>query len=240
VTNFDVTPVGRAPGEGAGSGPGRAPGGRGDGSDPFGSLPTVRRRGWVRIVVGAIALVAGVVATIAGIVEAVEARGEIESEAVARGEIRYFGGELGPPLTFEVPPGGSRDYSVWLIFGRNLVNREREEDAAVRDSGCQATLANERQVAFGGSTQGTRTTIGSATSLGSFSAPPGEVALRCAYGPGSLRSRGRRPDQVSFVVAPGKTSATTGGVLLILGGVFGGIAGGFLLAWGWRGSRRRI
>jgi hypothetical protein len=208
VTNLDVTPVGRAAGAG-----------------------TVRRRGWVRVVAGAIALVAGVAGSAIGILDAVDTRDNIESDAVARGTLG------GPPLTFRAPAGEAQDYTVYLLFGRNLVNRELEESAAVRDTVCRAALPNERVVTFGGRSQGVTTTIGRASSVGHFSSPSGQVEVRCAYGPGDLRSRRRRPDSVAYVVTPGTPGDAAEGVVLIVGGVFGALAGGFLLAWGWRGSR---
>jgi hypothetical protein len=238
VTNFDVTPVGRAPG----TTPVAPDVTRGDGGDdPFGSRQSVRRRGWVRIVLGAAGLVAGIVAAVIGILDAVDTRGKIESDAVARGVVRVSDGEFGPPVSFEAPPGGPHDYSVYLIFAKgNVVNREDEEDAAVRSTGCQATLPNERQVTFSGNVQGVATTIGRASSVGSFTSPPGGVEVRCAYGQGSRRTRFRRPDSVAYVVTPGKPSAFGGGVLLIIGGVALALGGGFLIGWGWRGTRRPL
>jgi hypothetical protein len=61
--------------------------------------------------------------------------------------------------------------------------------------------------------------------------------VRCAYGPGTYRSRLRRPERVDYVVTPGNAGAWEGGALLIVAGVFVAIGGGFLIGWGWR--RRR-
>jgi hypothetical protein len=234
--NLDVTPVGRAPGATP-----VGPDGRGDAGDPFGSRPSVRRRGWVRLVLGAAGLVGGIVAAVIGILDAVDTRGKIESDAVARGVVRATDGEFGPPVSFEAPPGGTKDYAVYLIFAKgNVVNREREESAAVRSTACQATLPNQQEVAFGGASQSVSTTIGRAASIGNFSSPPGGVEVRCAYAAGSRRSRFARPESVAYVVTPGKPSAFGGGVALILGGVALSLAGGFLIGWGWRGTRRPL
>jgi hypothetical protein len=237
VTDFDVTPVGRAPGAGAAGGSGA----RGDGSDPFGSLPSVRRRGWVRIVLGVACLVAGVVATVVGIAQTAEKGDKITADAVARGVLAATDGAAGPPVRFAVPAGGERSYTVYLLFDPdNVVNREREEAAAVRDSRCQVRLPNERVVAFGGNAQGVSNSIGRATTVGSFSSPAGGVEVRCAYGEGTYRSRIQRPDRVPYVVTPGSPDGFGGGSGLVLAGVTVAIAGGFLAGWGWRGSRRRV
>jgi hypothetical protein len=235
VSNFDVTPVGRAPGEGAAGGSGA----RGDGSDPFGSLPSVRRPGWVRIVLGALALVGGIVAAVVGILDAVETGGKIEKDAVARGVMMVSDGEFGAPVTFAVPAGESRGYTVYLIFDDNI-DSDGEESAAVRDSRCQVKLPNERLVTFGGNRQGVSNTFDRASSIGTFSSPPGAVEVRCAYAPGARRSRRVRPERVDYVVTPGVIDGLGGGTGLIVAGVFVAIGGGFLLRWGLRGRRRVI
>jgi hypothetical protein len=232
--NLDVTPVRQEPGA-APPGPSTplAPS-----HDPFGSRPTTRRRGWVRIVLGLAAVVAGIVAGVLGIVQAVDERARIESDAVARGVVRDGG--LGEPLTFTVPAGGDQDYSVYLIF-EGKVSQEPDQELAVRDTGCAATLPNERgEVTFRGARQGVSNTIGQASTVGHFSTPPGRVEIRCGYTSSTRGSRRVRPDSVRYVVTPGKPSGAIGGVLLILGGVFVALGGGFLAAWGWRGRRRLV
>ncbi len=239
MTNLDVTPVGGQAGDAVGRPTGAPSGGRTDRPDPFGSRPSVRRRGWVRLALGVVLLLGGVVATGAGILEAVDTYGKIEDDAVARGVIQD--GRAAQALEFTVPDGGKRDYTVYLIFDDgNYVNRELEEDAAVRSTVCQATRADETSASFTGSRQGASVRIERSASIGHFAAVPGSVRVGCAYGPSSRRSERRRPDRVDYVVTPGKPSVAGGGTLLIVGGVFGAIGGGFLFAWGWRGSRRPV
>jgi hypothetical protein len=232
--NLDVTPVGRQAGE-----PVEAPKpvGRNTTPDPFGSRPSVRRRGWLRMVLGVAALVGGIVVAVFGILEAVESSGNIEGDAVARGTVSVGA----QPLTFDVPAGGTRDYTVYLIFPKgNFVNRELEEDAAVRTTTCRATRPGGDTHTFRGSRQGVAQTIGRASTVGHFASAPGQVRLHCAYVDGSRRSNRRRFDSVPYVVTPGKPTFTGGGTLLIVGGVFGAIGGGFLFGWGWKGSRRPL
>lgn len=232
-TNLDVTPVGQAPGSGP-PGPSTAapPGG-----DPFGSRPSRRRRGWIRVVLGVVVLVGGCVAAIGGIVRAVDERDRIESGAVARGVVTAVAPEE-ERVTFEVPDRDRRDYTVYLLF-EGVVSKEPEQELAVRDTGCTATLPSGDQTTFRGSRQNVSSSVGQASSVGHFSAAPGTVAIRCAYVSSSRRSRRQRPDSVAYVVTPGKPAALTG-TLAIVGGVFAALAGGFLSAWGWRGRRQPL
>ena len=232
--NLDVTPVGRRPGE-----PPVVPPtvGRTTTPDPFGGRPSVRRRGWLRIVLGAAAVVAGIVATVMGILDAVDTYDKIEGDAVARGVVS----ESSRPVRFEVPEGGSRDYTVYLLFPKgNIINRELEEEAAVRDTACQVALPGGGTHSFRGNRQGVSQTIERASTVGHFSSAAGRVRVHCAYATGSRRTRIRRFDSVDYVVTPGKPTIAGGGTLLIVGGVFGAIGGGFLFGWGWRGSRRPL
>lgn len=212
MTNLDVVPVGRPAG-----------------------ASTVRRRGWVRVVVGIALLVAGIAVAVVGILDAVGSHGQIEGDAIARGTIT----ETAQPVTFDVPDGGKRDYTVYVIFPKgNFVNRELEEDAAVRTTECRATRPDGDTHTFRGSRQGISETIGRASTIGYFTSVPGRVRLHCAYTAGSLRSERRRFDSVPYVVTPGKPSG--GATLLIVAGVFGAIGGGFLAGWGLLGKRRPI
>lgn len=211
MTNLDVTPVGTA----------------------AGAATIVRRRPWAMIL-GAVGLIAGIVLAIAGIAEAVDTHGGIEGDAVARGVVS----EQSQPVTFDVADGAERDYTVYLIFDKgNYVNRELEEEAAVRTTSCDAALPDGRTHSFRGARQGVSQTIERARTVGHFSTAPGRVRLHCAYERGSIRSRYRRFDSVDFVATPGKPTVAGGGTLLIVGGVFGAIGAGFLVGWGWRGRR---
>lgn len=205
--------------------------------DPFGSRPSVRRRGWIRTVLGAALLIGGIAATAAGIVEAVGAHGRIEGDAVARGVVRA---DAAPAVAFEVPPGERRRYSVYVLFDEGLFSNEETEDLTVRDTGCVAKLPDGAETVFSGSRQDVAATLGDAASIGHFSSQPGPVRVRCGYTGGTRRSERRRPDEIAFVVTPGRPSLTGSGVLTILGGVAAGLLGGFLAAWGWRGRRRPV
>lgn len=205
--------------------------------DPFGSRPTVRRRGWIRLVLGLLLLAGGIAATVAGIVQAVDAHGRIEGDAVARGVVRA---DAAPAVAFEVPPGERRRYSVYVLFDEGLFSNEETEDLTVRDTACVATMPDGVETVFSGARQDTAATLGSAASISHFSSQPGRVRVRCGYAGGTRRSVRRRPDAIAFVVTPGRPSIVDSGALTIVGGVAAGLLGGFLAVWGWRGRRRPV
>ena len=204
--------------------------------DPFGSRPQPRRRevGWLLLALGVLLLAGGIAASIAGIVGAVGNRDAIEDDAVGRGTVRDLDSEV-DRIAFAVPEGDRRHFTVYLLFG-GVENNSEDRDLAVRDTGCEATMPDGVITRFRGARQGTSVQLGDAASVGHFSSQPGEVAVRCAYLTSTRSSRRRRPDTVPYVVTPGKPSGLTGDVLMIIGGTFAAIGGGFL---GWLGWRRR-
>jgi hypothetical protein len=164
------------------------------------------------VALGVVLIVAGFAAVAAGIAAAVGARDQIESDAVARGA-------PGEPLTFSAAEPG--DYTVFLVgsFGDSTAT-----ERAVARTACLATFdVGARQ--FTGSRQGFSITLGSASSIGHFDAPAGNVSVRCD-GPGSGE----------IVVSPGRPGI---GIAIagIIGGAFVGLAGVGLLIWGLIGRR---
>lgn len=205
--------------------------------DPFGSRPSVRRHGWIRLLLGVILLVGGVGATVAGIVQAIEARNRIESRAVARGTVRDG---LRGAVAFDVPEGERRRYAVYLLLKGGLVRNSENDDLVARDTGCVASMPDGVLTRFSGSRQTISETLGNAVSVGRFTSQPGRVSIVCGYVSGTRRSERVRPDGVPYVVTEGGPSWTSSGVLTIIGGITAGILGGFLFGWGWRGRRRVV
>ena len=200
--------------------------------DPFGSRrPTVRRRAWIRVALGAVAVAGGIALAIDGIAGTVDTREQLEDGSVGRGAVRGTG--LGEPVAFEVPPGERRHFTVYLLFG-GIENNSEVQDLAVRDTGCNALLPDGAQTRFRGARQDVAVTIGHAASVGHFSSQPGRVEVRCGYVSGTRSSERLRPDDVPYIVSPGKPGETVADALRIVGGVFGAIGGGLLLWWGWR------
>lgn len=196
-----------------------------------GALAGPPRRGWIRVALGLALVLAGTVVAVVGIFGAVSAHGKIEGDAVARANVRDGG--LGAPVTFTVPAGERRDYSVYLLFD-GVESNSDVQDLAVRDTGCTATMPDGVLTNFRGARQNVAATIGGAASVGHFTSLPGRVRVQCGYTSGTLSSERRRPGSVPFVVTPGAPSFAGSGVLAILGGVSGAVAGGFLGFWGWR------
>jgi hypothetical protein len=205
--------------------------------DPFGARPSVHRRGWVRIVLGALLLIAGAAALAVGILQAVRHREAIDANAVARGTIRA--GEPGRPLAFRVPPGERRRYTVYLLFG-GVESNSTVQELAVRDTGCLARMPDGVLTRFRGARQTLSETIGDAASVGTFSSQPGPVAIVCRYTSGTRGSQRRRPGAVPYLVTAGGQSLASGGMLAIGGGVLAGTAGGLLVGWGLRGRRTPV
>jgi hypothetical protein len=199
-------------------------------ADAFGERPARRRRGRgrLRLVAGAVLLVAALAAVVAGTVQAITTGARIDADAVVRGTVRA-GGEA--PGAFTVPAGDRRRFTVYLRFD-SLFSTEEEQDRAVRDTACAATMPDGVVTAFRGSRQTVAATIGTSASVGTFSSLPGRVRVDCRYAEGSWSSRHGEP--VRFVVAPGAASFTASGVLTIAGGVTVGLLGGWLLLTGLR------
>lgn len=226
-TNPDVTPVGGAAGAGAGGG---RPAPLSGGEDPFGSRPSRRRPGWVRIIIGDLLIIASIALIVVGIGRTADSGSGIEGDAVARGEVREDA-ERTRAVTFDVPAGERRDYSVYLLLsGRDGFENRRE--LTVRDTACVAEMPDGVQSRFRGARQGTSMTIGKASSVGHFSSQPGRVAVVCAYTQGTSSSRRIRPEVAAYVVTPGTPGEMGTGIAMIVGGVFGLIGGGFLVVWG--------
>ncbi|UUY03956.1 hypothetical protein LRS13_00035 [Svornostia abyssi] len=228
-TNPDVTPVGGAAGARADQ---SRPAPLSGGEDPFGSRPSRRSPGWVRVILGVLLVVASIALIVVGIGKTVESGSGIESDAVARGEVRESV-EQTRAVTFVVPPGERRDYTVYLLLtGRD--GFENRRDLTVRDTACVAELPDGVQTRFRGARQGASTTIGKASSVGHFSAQPGRVAVVCAYTQGTRSSRRIRPETAAYVVTPGTPGAMGLGIAMIVGGATVLIGAGFLIAWGMR------
>ena len=230
-TDLDVTPAGR-PAPGA---PATQPNPLAPDHDPFASRPSRRRRGWIRLVAGALAVVAGGVATVAGLIGAIGAGNDIEGRAVARGAV-VEGGPV-TPVAFTVPDGEPRAYSIYLLFG-GFVSKDPEQELTVRDTRCEIRLPGGQLTVFRGARQGTSVEIGQSASIGHFTSAPGRATASCAYTTGTRSSRRLRPERVAYVVTPGRPGDIGVHIAVLLGGVTALIAGVFLLVSGWRGRRR--
>lgn len=226
-TNPDVTPVGGVAGARAEQArPSPLPGGE----DPFGTRPSRRSPGWVRVVLGALLIAGGIALIGAGIVQTVRWGSGIEDDAVARGAV-HEDTEQTRAVTFRVPPGERRDYTVYLLL-RGRDDDENRRDLIVRDTACVAEMPDGVRTSFRGARQGASATVGSASSVGHFSSQPGAVGVVCAYTTGTRSSRRIRPERVEYVVTPGTPGAVGLGIAGIAGGVVVLLGGIGLVVWG--------
>lgn len=120
-------------------------------------------------------------------------------EAVATGRVAALGGADTPVVSFS----GEGDYTVWLdLDGVTLSNRR---DTIVAATNCAVGFENGGSARFRGARQGSSVTIGDRSTVGTFTAPEGRMALICRQLPFGRR-RGRRvlTEERPFFVTPGK------------------------------------
>jgi hypothetical protein len=161
-----------------------------------------RKRGPIRILVGLLMLVIGAGGVAIGVAGAVNARGAIEDDAVARAP-------LGQPTSFDAD--SAERYTVYVISGR--------AESIVGRTGCE-TSSGAR---FSGARQGTSVTLGSASSVGRFDAPAGTVDIVCS-GPATddyVVTPGGTGILRSIFSIIGGAFVALGGIALIIWGLIG-------------------
>jgi hypothetical protein len=167
---------------------------------------------------------AGIVLFVAGQVENAPGR----DEAVADGRVSALGDTDTPVARFR----GEGDYTVWIELGG--VSRSNNRDNVVAATNCEASFENASAARFRGARQGASVTIGNRSTIGTFDAPAGEIAVSCRqlpfgrYGNRHLLSRER-----SFFVTAGRPGV--GWELWV--GMFGGILLLILAPFAWRRYR---
>jgi hypothetical protein len=152
---------------------------------------------------------AGIVLFVAAQVENAPGR----DEAVAEGRVAALGGSDIAAARFS----GEGDYTVWIET--DGVSNSNNRDNIVAATNCVASFENGGSASFRGARQGASVTIEDRSTIGTFDAPGGTVALSCRqlpfgrYGSHHLLSRER-----SFFVTPGRPGV--GAALWV--GVFAG------------------
>ncbi|MDA0163618.1 hypothetical protein OM076_25315 [Solirubrobacter ginsenosidimutans] len=174
--------------------------------------PTRRKRGPLRIIVGLALLIAGGVAVVIGITGAVTARSAIEDNAVARAP-------LGQPTSFRAEAG--QRYTVYVIFSGGVFSNTDRQEQIIARTACETSSGAQ----FRGAFQGSSVTLGSASTVGRFTAPGGEISVNCAG-----------PSTDAYVVTPGGTGIFRS-IIEIIAGAFGAVGGLLLLIWGLIGRR---
>jgi len=222
ATSVPVPPAGPPPIPPSEVGPGGVP------VDPFGSRPSGRRRGRVRLALGLLVAVVGLVATVVAIVGLASQGSGLTEKAVAQGAV---GEGVVVPGAFTAPTAG--DYTVYAHFDGFFEEEENQRDRTIADIDCEAALPGGRTATFRGARQGASQTIGSNSTIGWFSTPAGEVTVTCRY----RDEVGSRADQVELLVVPGRPSVA--GLLGLFVGIAGVLLGVLVAVWGWSARRKR-
>jgi len=178
--NPDVTPVGFAATEGPNAVVGRH-----------------RSPVWLAFcLVFAVAGLAGIGVAIAGFTGAVD----VDRDAVAVGRIAALDGPPTPGEQLRAPE--EQVYTLWLSTSGvvNSLHRER----IVAATNCTAQFADGGSVSFRGAIQGSSVVLGDRATVGTFTAPAGEMRVAChqeSFGP--LRGRNVLRSERDFYVVPG-------------------------------------
>ena len=200
MSNLDVTPLGASPGGGGGR--------------------VYHRRGWVRIILGAVLCVLAAGALAYGIVQFIGEQNALLDDAVVTGQF------TGGPVAFEAEAG---DYTILMLTPGSFKNEAVLERDVTR-SACAVRLADGTTATVNGNRQSYSTTTDNARSIGVFEAVAGPATVQCA------RRRGLEAFSREYVVTPGKAAF---GTLIVPMGIAAllGILGGLLIAWGVRGKK---
>ena len=192
--NPDVTPVGFAATDAPGA--------------------TVRRRRNPVWLVLAVLFIGAGLAGIAWFVGAQLANAPGRDEAIASGLVAALDGPGTPTARLD----GKGDYTVWLDLGGVSLSNRRETIVAATN--CSARFASGGSARFRGARQGSSVTIGDRSTVGTFDAPEGAVALSCRQLPfGRFGSRRLLSRERSFFVTPGRPGVE----FTLWAGLFGGI-----------------
>lgn len=209
--NPDIVPVGFAATDGPGA-------------------PARRHRRWWLLAVAIVLAVVGAAALLVGIGRVAGGAFDVDGKAVAEGRVAGLGSEQWVDATFTAPEAGR--YTVWLRT--DGISEENNRDTVVAATNCRAELADGSWRAFRGAIQGSSVTIEDRSTVGTFTAPAGEVEVTCKMAPFGRRSRYERlRASREFVVVPGGPNGGVAAIAWILGGS-ASLAGGLVIGLRWR------
>ena len=135
-------------------------------------------------------------------------------EAVAGGRVAALRGADTPVVRFS----GEGAYTVWLDLDGVTLSNNRE--LIVAATNCAAGFENGRSARFRGARQGANVTVGDRSTIGTFTAPRGEVALSCRQLPFGRRGRRRVLDaERSFFVTSGSPGVGWAPWVAMFGGI---------------------
>ena len=177
-----------------------------------------RRRGpgsWA-LLVGALTIdMIGIALVIAGVVLLTSTHSATMANPAAAGTIGSDN-----PVVVDVPPGGPRNYTIWLIQD-GIENSEVLEDQVASTTCVVRTAAGEEELS--GAFQSTSVAIGDEHSIGWFAAPPGETRVRCGW------TRAARTDDRAFVITEGTPDIALWPIVLMVAGGVVSVAATFAL-----------
>ena len=179
----------------------------------------IRKRGWVRMVIGTMLTGAGLAATIVGFLEVSTTQAEGIRNNVGVATVP------GGTVTFESNGG---PYTIFLLTPRIFTNDE-EVERQVGSTQCEVLHPDGDDSTIKGAFQGASVTTDAGATVGWFTARPGTTTVTCDY----VRSE-RTPRD--FAVGPGKPEAFGPHQQQLWGGILALTVGIPLMIWGWRGK----
>jgi len=145
-------------------------------------------------------------------------------EAVADGTVAALGSTDTAAARFS----GAGDYTVWIET--DGVSRSNNRDNVVAATNCDAAFESSGSAHFRGARQGASVTIEDRSTVGTFDAPGGAVAVSCRLRPfGRYGNRHLLSTERSFFVTPGRPGVASA----LWVGMFAGAFALFLVPFAW-------
>ncbi|HEX6388583.1 MAG TPA: hypothetical protein VFZ89_04025 [Solirubrobacteraceae bacterium] len=159
-----------------------------------------------------------VVGGLAGIVAAILdfSDADVEGDAIARGRVGALDGPETPAVRFTAPE--RRQYTLWLNTDGVSISERRENVVAATN--CAVGYADGGSKRFRGAIQGSSVTLGDHSTVGTFTAPAGTVAISCRQLPfGHYRTRSWLREEHPLLVVAGAPPGDLTSWLLLFGGI---------------------
>lgn len=160
-----------------------------------------RRTRPVWLLVFVVFLVGGGFSLVRGIIEIVRENDAVLDDAVAEGQAE----SEARPVTFVATR--SQVYSIYEIIDSDSSD---DRDRIVANTSCRATFVDGSSAEVSGASQSVSSTIGDTSSVGTFTAPEGQVIVACVQ---------RTGGSIRFIVSPG-TANIGAQIAFIIGGAF--------------------
>jgi len=180
--------------------------------------PARSKRHPIMMTLSVLCLIGGGIMLAYGVIKVVDQASTIRDDAAASGNVALPGET---PGVAHFVAGRAERYTVYVDLD---TSSENLRDDVVAETTCVAQFGNDEQVTLRGNRQGTSNTLGDLSSIGSFSATEGPVAVICG------QSGTSRPSAtIRFLITPGSPSSVLDGIWYIFGGA-GLLAASLVLA----------